>query len=96
MMLEEVFIGQEARQYTREFKFEALKLVTEGGLSVAQTARDLGVSQSVLHRWKRQLPSDPVHAFPGIGHLKPEAEELRRLRLENTRLRQERDILDTT
>ncbi len=74
-------MDKKRRQYTREFKFEAVKLVTEGGLSVAQTARDLGVSQSVLHRWKRQLSSDPIHAFPGVGHLKPEAKELRQLRL---------------
>ncbi len=86
-------MGKKRRQYTREFKVEAVKLVTEGGLSVAQTARGLGVSQSVLHRWKCKSSSDPSHAFPGVGHLKPEVEELRQLRLENARLRQERDII---
>ncbi len=87
-------MGKKRREYRREFLVETVKLVTEGGLSVAQTARDLGVSQSVLHRWKHQLSSNPIHAFPGIGHLKPEAEELRQLRLENTRLGQERDIIN--
>ena len=81
------------RQYTREFKVEAVKLVTEGGTTIAQAARDLDISQSVFQRWKSQFRSDPVQSFPGQGHLKPEAEKLRRFGLENTRLRQERDIL---
>ncbi len=92
MMLEEVFFGQEAQSVHTKFKLEAVKPVIEGGLSVAQTARNLGVSQSVLHRWKHPLSSDPIHAFPGIAYLKPEAEELRQLQLENARLRQEREI----
>ena len=83
------------RQFTREFKVEAVKLVTEGGWTIAQAARDLDISQSVLQRWKRQFRSDPVHSFPGQGHLKPDDEELRRLRLENARLRQERGSAKT-
>ncbi len=85
-------MARKRRQYTREYKVEAVKIVTDGGVSIAQAARDLDISQSVLQRWKRRCRSDPVHSFPGQGHLKPEAEELRRLRLENARLRQERDI----
>ena len=81
------------RQFSREFKVEAVKLVTDGGVSIAQAAQDLDISQSVLQRWKKQFGADPAHAFPGKGNLKPEDEELRRLRLENARLRQERDIL---
>ena len=81
------------RQFTREFKVEAVKLTTEGGMTLAEVARDLDISQSVLQRWKKQFTVDPVHAFPGKGNLKPEDEELRRLRLENARLPQERDIL---
>ena len=81
------------RQYTREFKVEAVKLVTEGGMAIAQVARDLDIGQNVLQRWKKQFTADPPHAFPGQGNLKPDDEELRKLRLENARLRQERDIL---
>jgi len=62
-------------------------------MTIAQVSRDLGIGQNVLQRWKQQFTADPVQAFPGQGHLKPEAEELRQLRLENARLRQERDIL---
>jgi len=86
-------MSRKRRQYTREFKVEAVKLVTEGGMTIAQVSRDLGIGQNVLQRWKQQFTADPVQAFPGQGNLKPEAEELRQLRLENARLRQERDIL---
>ncbi len=81
------------RQFTREFKVEAVKLTTEGGMTIAKVARDLDVGQNVLQRWKKQFTTDPIYAFPGQGRLKPDDEELRQLRLENARLRQERDIL---
>ena len=81
------------RNFSREFKLEAVALMTSGGLSVAQASRDLGISESVLGRWKRQFMEDPVEAFPGKGCLKPQDEELARLRRENEVLRQERDIL---
>ena len=81
------------RHYSREFKLEAVRLATEGGISVAQAARDLGIHDTVLRRWKKQFEEDPAGAFPGKGRLKPEDEELRRLRRENARLSQERDIL---
>ncbi len=86
-------MGNHRRSFSREFKLEAVRLVTEGGLSVAQAARDLGVQESVLGRWRKQLAEDPAEAFPGKGHLKSQDEELRRLRRENEILRQERDIL---
>jgi transposase len=54
--------------------------MTEGGLSVAQAAPDLGIRESVLGRWRKQLAEDPVEAFPGKGHMKSQDEELRRLR----------------
>ena len=58
------------RSFSREFKLEAVGLMTDGGLSVVQTARDLGISESVLGRWKRRFVEDPAEAFPGKGRLK--------------------------
>jgi len=81
------------RSFSREFKLEAVALITEGGFSVARAARDLGISESVLGRWKKQFEEDPEQAFPGKGRLRPQDEELARLRRENEILRQERDIL---
>jgi transposase len=81
------------RSFSREFKLEAVALITEGGLSVARAARDLGISESVLGRWKKQFEEDSEQGFPGKGRLRPQDEELARLRRENEILRQERDIL---
>jgi transposase len=81
------------RSFSREFKLEAVRLVTAGGLSLSLAARDLGVGESVLGRWKKQLADDPVEAFPGKGRLISQDEKLRRLRRGNEILRQERDIL---
>ena len=81
------------KKYTREFKIEAVRLLTGSNMSIAQAGKDLGVNPNVLARWKKEFQSDNSQAFPGTGHLKPEEEELRRLRRENALLRQERDIL---
>lgn len=81
------------RQFSREFKVEAVKLVTERGVAVAQAARDLDVVESVLRRWMRELTQDPSEAFPGKGVMKPEQAEIDRLRKEVAKLKMERDIL---
>ena len=81
------------RQFSREFKLEAVKLVQDRGVSVAQAARDLDVHQNVLRKWMRDLATDPKQAFPGKGVMKPEQAEIDRLRKENAKLRMERDIL---
>ena len=39
------------RQFSREFKEEAVRLVTEGGQSLAQVARDLDLRPNLLRRW---------------------------------------------
>jgi len=79
------------KKYLPEFKERAVKLAVESDQSIAQTARDLGVNDNTLHTWigkyhrvERQEPQ--VHD----AHLD---EELKRLRKENARLKEERDIL---
>jgi len=81
------------RRFSREFKVEAVKLVTERRVAVAQAARDLDVHVNVLRSWVRAHRADPTQAFPGEGQQKPEAAELTRLRREVARLKMERDIL---
>ena len=51
------------RRFTREFKVEAVKLVRERGVSVAQAAWDLDVHENVLRKWVKEFGSDPVQAF---------------------------------
>ena len=81
------------RQFSREFKFEAVRLVKESGVSVAQAARDLDVHANVLRKWIRERAMDPQHAFPGKGVMKPEQAEIERLKKEVAKLKMERDIL---
>ena len=83
----------ERRKFTREFKLEAVKLIQERGVTVAQAARDLGVHGKVLRRWVQECSADPQQAFPGQGQMKPEQAELARLRREVIKLKAERDIL---
>ena len=81
------------KSYSREFKMEAVRLITEKEYSIAEAARNLGVEYSVLRRWKNQLADDPQNAFPGRGQLKAPDEELRRLKRHLERVTEERDIL---
>ena len=79
------------RQYSSEFKREAVQLVTQGGLSIAQAARDIGLNDNLISRWKKEAEQNGQRAFPGQGH--PQDEELSRLRREVEVLRQEREVL---
>ncbi|BBO72927.1 transposase [Desulfosarcina widdelii] len=81
------------KRFDKEFKIEAVRLASEPGNTQSEIERDLGISQGIISRWKRELRNDGDQAFPGKGRLKPDDDELRRLKRENERLRQERDIL---
>ena len=90
----------ERKQYTAQVKQEAVRLISEGGLSPAQVARDLGIKRNLLGKWKRQLAlaqeaqAQGCHAydaFPGQG--RAHDEELAKLRRENAALKMERDVL---
>ena len=81
------------RTYTREFKAEAVKLITEHGRSVAEAARSLGIGENLLRTWKQAVAAGGDQAFPGHGKLPALEDEVRRLRAENKRLQAERDIL---
>ena len=86
-------MGNPRRSFTRAFKVEAIKLVTEQGRSFAEAAANLGIAESLLRKWKKDLDGQGDQAFPGNGNLPALEEELRRLRAENKRLQMERDIL---
>jgi transposase len=81
------------KNYSREFKVEAVNLITQKGYSIAEASRNLGIEYSVLRRWKSELAKEPLHAFPGKGKLAAPDEETRKLRRELDRVKQERDIL---
>ena len=79
--------------YTAEFKLQAVRMITDQKLSVAEVARRLDVGENLLRTWRKALEERGDAAFPGHGHPTPADDELRRLRAENARLRAERDLL---
>lgn len=52
------------RTFSREFKLEAVRLVRERGMSLAQAYRDLDLHENVLRKWVRESAADPHRAFP--------------------------------
>jgi transposase len=81
------------KSYSKQFKIDAVKLVTEQGFKVSEAARNLDIHPNVLRNWRDQFKTDSNEAFPGKGYMTPEKEELHLLRKENMRLRMEREIL---
>lgn len=85
------------RQFTQEFKLEAVRLAALGDRRVSEVARDLGIRADMLRQWRRQAEARagerPADVFPGNGKLISQDEEIRRLRREVAQLREERDIL---
>jgi transposase len=81
-------------QYTREFKLDALRLMKDSGKPVAEIAKDLGISRSVLSIWRRDLESMGQDAFPGKGNLgSGDRAEIIDLRRRLAIAEEERDIL---
>jgi transposase len=68
-------------------------MMTGQGLSVAEVARQLGVSESGLREWTEAVRAKGTAASPGSGHQTPLEEENRRLRADVQRLETQRDIL---
>ena len=80
----------ERRVFTEEFKRDTVQLAKERG-NFSQVARDLGIHESVLSRWKRQPDTSPERPFPGQGNAQDP--ELAQLKRENARLKEENEIL---
>ena len=86
-------MGKPRRQYSEEFKREAVELTYSSG---KQAKQDLGISKSVLTRWRAEAEKLGDIAFPGKGRETtgtPEEKEIRRLKRELTNVKKERDIL---
>ena len=77
------------KQFDRDFKISAVKMVTDGGHKAAEVARSLGIHQNQLYNWKKKFSDQGDKAFPGKGHLT----ELAALRRELRDTQMERDIL---
>lgn len=90
-------INRKRRQFTSEFKVEAVRQVTEGGKSIAVVAKELGVRPDMLRGWRRQAEGKAglaaTDVFPGHGQLPSQAAEVRRLRRELDAAKQEIEFL---
>ena len=80
------------RTFSREYKLAAVKKVIEQGLSYTAVAKDLGIGDSLIRKWKKSFDGDGTFQAEVVGSQSIEA-ELRRLREENRQLKMERDIL---
>ena len=80
------------KKFTKEFRDEAIRLVNVGDRTMAQVARDLGLSDKTLWHWIHQSEVDAGRGKPGELTTEERA-ELTRLRRENAQLREEREIL---
>jgi transposase len=81
------------REYTREFKQEAVRLSNESERPVGQVATELGITPEILYRWRSEARALEEHAFPGHGKLPEPEAQVDDLRKELKRVKRERDIL---
>ncbi len=85
--------GGKLRHFSREFKLDAVQLVTVKGMPVGKVARELDIHPNLLHLWKKKFLKEGEKAFSGKGRVKPENAEIRKLRKELEKVKEERDIL---
>ena len=86
-------MGKINRYFTREFKVNAVQLVIEKKMSVRKVADELDIHPNLLSIWKGKYMKDGEKAFSGRGRISPEKAELRKLRKELEKTKEERDIL---
>ncbi len=88
---------KDRKRYSEEFKLQAVKRCDESGKPIAEVARELDISAHMLYRWRDDFLKDPKKAFSGSGNASiyksTDQKELEKLRRENARLKEERDIL---
>ena len=81
------------QRFTKEFKIEAVRLAANSDLSKRQIANELGISEALLYRWCREFQQEQNNAFKQECRPQSLEEENRRLRLENQRLKEDKEIL---
>lgn len=83
-------MGTSRQQFTQEFKLQAVQRALEGDRAVAEIARELGIKPNRLYQWKAEYLAK---AEPDVLPREAPDQEIRRLRRELERVRQERDFL---
>jgi len=86
-------MGEKNRHFSREFKRDAVQLVTEKAMPVGKVARELDIHPNLLHLWRRKFLAGGDKAFVGKGCVTEEEAEIKGLRKELEKVKEERDIL---
>jgi len=86
-------MGEKNHHFSREFKRDAVQLGTEKGMPVGKVARELDIHPNLLHLWRRRSLAKGDKAFVGKGRVTPEETEIKGLRKELEKVKEERDIL---
>ena len=81
------------RHYDQQFKIDAVRLVVDGGQSVSQVSRDLGIARSMLQRWVKEFQETPGGAFAGKDQFGKEQQQIEELRRKLALAEEEREIL---
>ena len=89
-------MGKTRREYSDDFKRDAVRLVTEQGYGVTEACRSLDITTSMLRRWRLQFDPQPTTGTDHSGLSSAEREEFESLRREVKRLRIEREVLKKT
>jgi transposase len=89
----EGFKMKERKKYDKGYKEQAAERVISGEISASKLAKELDVHYTTIKGWVKDYKTDGANAFPGSGHLKPEVDEIRKLRRELADLKEENEIL---
>jgi len=81
------------KNFDKEYKIEVVRQVREFGRSGPDIANELGIHVNTVYKWLKEYDTIGSNAFPGSGNLRPEDEEVRRLRKELAELKEENQIL---
>jgi transposase len=83
----------ERKKFDKAFKEQVTRRIIDKETTITKMAEELDVHYTTVRDWVRQYKKDGVDAFPGSGHLKPDDEEIRKLRREMADLKEENEIL---
>ena len=86
-------MARRRRAHSTEIKLAAIRLLEDGNLKNSEVARDLDVTPGLLRSWRKKFSELGKDAFPGHGNFSDVEADNLRLRLENTKLKQERDFI---
>lgn len=89
----EGFKMKQRKKFDKSFKEQAVARILAGEVTTAQMAKELDLHYSTVRDWVKEYKQDGSNAFPGSGNLKPDDEEIRKLRREIANLKEENEIL---